>query len=343
MNMSQGPEAADLSCYFCMVERTLDYMNENLFDKETNAFYPGDAGQQPWPIWVLIELYKATKNHEYLQQAIKTWKFVDASVEEKTGVLKGGWIRETFMTTKNLVEFFRITGEGEYLNRAKEMADAFIREFWDEEKGAFPGEHHYNCWAVTGLLSLYQLSPDTKYLGCARRIAYEMIERRDYPSKESKEYYYTYLKPYAFTMFTLVKLYEVTKESSYLDRAKKAYPIMIAKFWDTEYGGFCLNAYEYERHRKYTYSAGVALFALSALYRATEKKSILGKIKDALDFLYRYHFDQEEGGFYGAVNRKGGPYEGQEKEKSRNQHVLGRTLMGILQGHLLLMASRKEN
>jgi uncharacterized protein YyaL (SSP411 family) len=78
----------------------------------------------------------AKRNAEFLLnnmfdngKMLRTWKEGKAKLN--------GYIEDYANLADGLVELYQASGEEKYLARAKELADAMITEFWDEENGGF--------------------------------------------------------------------------------------------------------------------------------------------------------------------------------------------------------------
>jgi len=60
---------------------------------------------------------------------LRTWKDGRAKLN--------GYIEDYANLADGLIELYQVSGEAEYLDAAKELGDAMITEFWDEENGGF--------------------------------------------------------------------------------------------------------------------------------------------------------------------------------------------------------------
>ncbi len=59
----------------------------------------------------------------------RTWKDGSAKLN--------GYIEDYANLADGLIELYQVSGDGKYIETAKELADAMITEFWDEENGGF--------------------------------------------------------------------------------------------------------------------------------------------------------------------------------------------------------------
>jgi uncharacterized protein len=78
----------------------------------------------------------AKKNADFLLselrrdgRLLRTWKDGRAKLN--------GYIEDYANLADGLIEFYQVSGDAEYLHTARELADAMITEFWDEENGGF--------------------------------------------------------------------------------------------------------------------------------------------------------------------------------------------------------------
>ena len=62
-------------------------------------------------------------------RVLRTWKDGKAKLN--------GYIEDYANLADGLIELYQVSGEAKYLNAARELADAMITEFWDEENGGF--------------------------------------------------------------------------------------------------------------------------------------------------------------------------------------------------------------
>ena len=62
-------------------------------------------------------------------RVLRTWKDGKAKLN--------GYIEDYANLADGLIELYQVSGEAKYLHSARELADAMITEFWDEENGGF--------------------------------------------------------------------------------------------------------------------------------------------------------------------------------------------------------------
>lgn len=153
-----------------------------------------------------------------------------------------------------LVKAFELTGEEKYLIAAKSIGNYIIDTFQDK-KGAFrlleyikyQNRVHYHCYAIEGLIELYNKIKDAKYFDSIKKGADFLLDIQ----KENGSFFYElpgdeqvgWEDPpsVAQAIRIWLSLYEMTKERSYLGASKKAieylkiiqYRVRMAKL----YGG----------------------------------------------------------------------------------------------------------
>lgn len=106
-----------------------------------------------------------------------------------------------------------------------------------------------------------------------------------------ESYNYGFLEDYAFFIFGLLKLYEVTKEEVYLGIGKKLNEEMLKLFWDDENGGLYYYSDISEKlilRPKDIYDGaipsgnGISLLNLAKLYSIVQDENLYNKYKDVL-------------------------------------------------------------
>jgi uncharacterized protein YyaL (SSP411 family) len=97
--------------------------------------------------FLLREMVQKPDREEGLNGQVESYALADARASAsgirlhrtwKDGKAKlNGYIEDYANLADGLIELYQVSGEAKYLHSAKDLADAMITEFWDEENGGF--------------------------------------------------------------------------------------------------------------------------------------------------------------------------------------------------------------
>ncbi len=108
-------------------------------------------------------------------------------------------------------------------------------------------------------------------------------------------------------LWTFSAAYEFTEEQSHLNTAATAFNYITDHFIDYEYGGvfWSVNsAGEMKDGRKQIYGLAFCIYGMSAYYKASGNGMALRFAKDLYNSIEQYSFDEKQGGYIEAFDRK---------------------------------------
>jgi hypothetical protein len=147
------------------------YWEEGKPTKNTCSNGPG--------ILLALQLYQATNEKPYLDTALMLYEWVNANLQDKSGLYydnistvtrridKKMYSYNTGTMLQSNVYLFEITGDKKYLDRATAQAKAASAFFYG--KGRFIDNLWFNAVMLRGLMHLKKYNPDDQYLASFRR------------------------------------------------------------------------------------------------------------------------------------------------------------------------------
>ena len=136
---------------------------------------------------------------------------------------------------------------------------------------------------------------------------------------------------YARILWAFSAAYNLLREKSYLDTARRAFDYMTGHFLDMEYGGMYWMVApdgKVTDTKKQIYAQGFVIYGLSEYYRACGDKEALQQALELVGLIEKYAWDEKTGGYIEACTREWKPNEDMrlsDKEsnvpKSMNTHL----------------------
>jgi len=167
-----------------------------------------------------------------------------------------------------------------------------------------------NEWITREFLNAYEVTKDEEYLNKAKDVCKYVLSGWDSTinSETNEEWGGIYWGPYytckntcsnAPLVSSLVRLYEITNDSSYLDWAKKVYKFSYDTFrMDDALYGDMIGTYQDDnkqtiRHggldtTKYSYNSGTMISAGAYLYKVTKEEHYLNEAKETAQAAFEY-------------------------------------------------------
>lgn len=128
-----------------------------------------------------LTLYEISKKPEDLEWAKRLYDWTNTNLQDSDGLFwdnvdlngkieKTKWTYNTALMIRTNIGLWRITKEPKYLQEARRVSDASLKE-WVQPGGGFSNDARFNNWLSEALLMTYEATSDLKYLNAVRRHA----------------------------------------------------------------------------------------------------------------------------------------------------------------------------
>ena len=214
---------------------------------------------------------------------------------------------------------------------ADSSTTAFIQNFWNAEKGFFnaksDGYHGEtnNYWpqahAMDVIIAAYLRTGDKKYSDMFDKW-YEGIKVQCWSGSKDKFWVPLY-DDNAWISISMMKIYDITKDTKYLEAAKYLHEDMMANGWDNEnIGGLSWGApgTSYYGDSRAICSNGPACVLAFKLYNATGDEHYAENGMKIYKFLREYVLDPGTGRVLNGINRKTLLSEGEDSREYSYTH-----------------------
>ncbi|RYG33138.1 MAG: N-acyl-D-glucosamine 2-epimerase, partial [Chitinophagaceae bacterium] len=101
--------------------------------------------------------------------------------------------------------------------------------------------------------------------------------------------------------------YDLTRQQEYLALAGRAFAYLVDHFVDPDYGGVYWSVDAKGNRldaKKQIYGQAFCIYALAEYYKVSSNESALHLAKDLFDYIEKYSFDQQQGGYIEALTRE---------------------------------------
>ena len=214
---------------------------------------------------------------------------------------------------------------------ADSSTTAFIQNFWNAEKGFFnaksDGYHGEtnNYWpqahAMDVIIAAYLRTGDKKYSDMFDKW-YEGIKVQCWSGSKDKFWVPLY-DDNAWISISMMKIYDITKDTKYLEAAKYLHEDMMANGWDNEnIGGLSWGApgTSYYGDSRAICTNGPACVLAFKLYNATDDEHYAENGMKIYKFLREYVLDPGTGRVLNGINRKTLLSEGEDSREYSYTH-----------------------
>ena len=232
----------------------------------------------------------------------------------------------------NVDEYVAPTGYTIDWNAAADSSTtAFIQNFWNDEKGFFninsngdegSGNNYWpQAHAMDVVIAAYQRTGDSKYSAMFDK--WFVGVKQQCWSGRKDQYWVPLYDDNAWISITMMKLYNITKDSKYLEVARYLHEDMMANGWDNEnIGGLSWGApgTSYYGDSRAICTNGPAAVLAFMLYEATGEEKYAENGLKIYQFMREYVIDPATGRVLNGINRKTLQSEGEDSREYSYTH-----------------------